>query len=367
MDGAAAGRVVVDLEGLVLAADLVEQPSGAVHVHQAVVGAVGDQSGAGDVSGDPLHGEVPEPLPGGLVVHSSQEPSDHRLEVLAEEVEVVEQAVAAAPGHQRLDARVEGRGPGRVVAGHADAHERHAPGVHLRPGPQVVDAGPGGDLVVRPGRDPLDVHGRAPSRGVHQQQRPAVLQHLPAAEEDLLGEGVGAPHEEDRGPLARGRVPGVAEVAVVLLVAASDAHDLDGRIVERRGRPEALLRLPEPLRLDVVLRDGQEHVRHAEVLVGVEEGLPGRAFMARGQRFPGPGLGLAGQTEPRLLPRALVAGVEAPAQARDVEHVAASLLGFGHESKRLGAHDLGGKEEVDHVTSPRPPTAASRAAWRCPR
>ena len=50
-------RLVADHQGLVLGADLIEQAFGAFHVHQRVVGAMGDQGRAGDVGGDAFHGE----------------------------------------------------------------------------------------------------------------------------------------------------------------------------------------------------------------------------------------------------------------------------------------------------------------------
>ena len=228
-------------------------------------------------------------------------------------------------------------------------------GVHLRPRHQVVDARLGGHFVVRPRGNALDVHGRAPSGRVYQQQRPAVLQHLPAAEEDLLGEGVGAADEEDRGPLAGGRVLGVAEVAVVLLVAAAHGDHLHGRLVQRRGRAEVRLAHLEPLRPDVVLLDGEKRVGHAVVLVRVEEELHGGVFVPLGQRLPGQVLGPPGHVEPGALPALLVAGLDVAAQPRDVEDVAAPLLGFGHESKGMRAHDVVGEEKVDHDVSVGPP------------
>ena len=48
MPGAAGIRVVIDLEGFVRRTDGVEQALGAFHIHQPVVGAVGDQGRAFD-------------------------------------------------------------------------------------------------------------------------------------------------------------------------------------------------------------------------------------------------------------------------------------------------------------------------------
>ena len=175
-----------------------------------------------------------------------------------------------------------------------------------------------------------------------------MLQHLPAAEVDLFGEGVGAADQKNGGPFPGRRVLRVAEVAVVHFVAAAHADDLHGRLVQRRGLPEARLRQLEPLRLGVVLGNGQEHVGHAEVLVGLEEELYGRVLVPFGQSLPGVIFGPPGQIEPGPLPSLPVVGVEVAAQARDVEHLAAPLLGLGHEPKRLGAHGVGGKEKVDH-------------------
>ena len=232
---------------------------------------------------------------------------------------------------------------------------------------------------------------------VHQQQRPAVLQHLPAAEEDLFGEGVGAADEEDRGPLARRGVLGVAEVAVVLLVAAAHRDDLHGRLVQRRGGAEVRLGHLEALGPDVVLGDGEERVGHAVILVGVEEELHGGVVVPLGQCLPCHVLGPPGHVEPGALPALLVAGLKVAAQPRDVEDVAAALLGFRHEPERVRAHDVVGEEKIDHDVSVGPParepsgwvfngspgilrarslpgraglfrlTTGRTAAWRCPR
>src|SRR5918995_5384194 len=118
---AAAILLIIDPERFVFGANFGEQSFRAFHRHQGVVVTMGNQSWAGDVLGDTRHGEIFESLTRFFVANSAEQPLHRRLQVMTEIVEIVENAVTAAPGDESFDAPVECGYTRRVITGHADA------------------------------------------------------------------------------------------------------------------------------------------------------------------------------------------------------------------------------------------------------
>ena len=92
---------------------------------------MGDQSRTGDILRHVFHGKGFEPLAGLGVADPAQETLQRRAQVFAEEVQILEHTIAAAPADKSLDAGVEGGGARGVISGQADTNQSDALGIHL--------------------------------------------------------------------------------------------------------------------------------------------------------------------------------------------------------------------------------------------
>src|SRR5204863_7140228 len=105
MNRAARARIVVNLERLVGAADLREEALRPFDAHEPVRAAVRDERRAFYFFRRAFHREAFQPRARFGVVDAAENAPERRLEGGTEEIEIVENTVAARPADERLDAR----------------------------------------------------------------------------------------------------------------------------------------------------------------------------------------------------------------------------------------------------------------------
>src|SRR5262245_23160103 len=102
------------------------------------------------------------------MTHAAKQALHSWLQVMTEIVEIIKDAVAAAPADQGLDSFVERCHSRGIVGSHADAEEGDSVRVYFRSRDDIVDTGLARYFVIGTCFNSLQVDGRAASRRVNE-------------------------------------------------------------------------------------------------------------------------------------------------------------------------------------------------------
>src|SRR5688572_4538804 len=135
----------------------------------------------------------------------------------------------------------------------------------------------------------------------------------------------------------------MTEVAFILFSAAADGNNFDGRRMQLCAGTKTFLSFAEAFCFAVVFVVGEKHIGHAVVLIGMKKIISCGDLSSSPQGFSGARFGPLCQLQPAFFPALFISRLDVPAEARDIEQIAAALLRLRHESQCLAAKRFGGK------------------------